>query len=77
MNFILAWVLFSIGFMSGLPTSQGAQPEGYELKNSNLVVISVLKDSPAELGGLKSGDKIIEVKNIDEKNNERIFYSTV
>ena len=28
-NFLLAWFLFSIGFMSGLPTSVGNEPKGY------------------------------------------------
>ncbi len=65
MNFVLAWVLFSIGFMSGLPTSVGNAPKGYELQDQHLVVVSVLKDSPAEMAGLKSGDKIISATSVD------------
>lgn len=61
-NFLLAWILFSVGFMSGLPTSTGSETKGYELKDVRLVVVSVLKDSPAELAGLKSGDKIVSLK---------------
>jgi len=65
-NFLLAWVLFSIGFMSGFPTSVGSEPLGYKLSNVNLVVVSVLPKSPAEMAGLKSGDKILSVKsNVD------------
>ena len=60
-NFLLAWLLFSFGFMSGLPTSVGSEPNGYELKDKHLVVISVLAKSPAETAGLKSGDKIISL----------------
>lgn len=63
MNFVLAWILFSIGFMSGLPTSVGSEPAGYKLSNVNLVVVSVAPKSPAEMGGLKSGDKILSVKS--------------
>lgn len=73
MNFILAWVLFSIGFMSGLPTSQGAEPKGYQISDSNLVVISVVPESPAFTGGLESGDKIKNVSNIDDKNHTRVL----
>jgi regulator of sigma E protease len=62
-NFLLAWVLFSIGFMSGLPTSAGSEPAGYKLSNINLVVTSVVAKSPAEAAGLKIGDKIINVKS--------------
>ena len=65
-NFLLAWLLFSFGFMSGLPTSVGSQPKGYILKDVNLVVVSVLEKSPAELAGLASGDKIVSVKSGDD-----------
>jgi len=63
MNFVLAWILFSIGFMSGLPTSVGSEPTGYKLSNVNLVVVSVAPESPAELAMIKSGDRIISVKS--------------
>lgn len=62
-NFLLAWFLFSIGFMSGLPTSVGSQPVGYVLENVNTVIISVAPNSPAFLAGLKSGDKIVSLKS--------------
>lgn len=64
-NFLLAWLLFSIGFMSGLPTSIGNEPKGYSVTDAHLVVISVLANSPAEMAGLKSGDKIVYIKNGD------------
>lgn len=62
-NFLLAWVLFSFSFMSGLPMSVGSEPSGYSTMETNLVVISVLANSPAEISGLKSGDKIISMKS--------------
>src|SRR3989344_6302169 len=59
MNFLLAWFLFSFGFMSGLPTSVAqSQSAGYTLENVNLVIVSVMADSPAEKAGLLPGDKI-------------------
>ncbi|MFA5841340.1 MAG: RIP metalloprotease RseP [Candidatus Paceibacterota bacterium] len=61
-NFLLAWLLFSIGFMSGLPTSVGSERAGFKLQDINLVVVSVLAKSPAEKAGLKIGDKIVNVK---------------
>lgn len=63
MNFVLAWLLFSFGFMSGLPTSTSNAPENVTLQNSHLTIVSVLKDSPAELAGLEPGDKIIYLTN--------------
>ncbi|MFA4975148.1 MAG: site-2 protease family protein [Candidatus Paceibacterota bacterium] len=62
-NFLLAWLLFSVGFMSGLPTSVGSEPKGYTVKDPHLVLVSVLANSPAEMGGLKSGDKIVLIKS--------------
>jgi len=60
-NFLLAWFLFSIGFMSGLPTSVGSEPTGTTLSNVFLTVVSVVPKSPAENAGLKIGDKIVNV----------------
>ena len=60
-NFLLAWLLFSFGFMSGLPTSVGSEIAGTKLSDVHLVVVSVLSKSPAENAGLKIGDKIISI----------------
>src|SRR3990167_1683038 len=64
-NFLLAWLLFSFGFMSGLPASVGSEIGGTKLNDVNLVVLSVLPDSPAETAGLKAGDKIVDIRNGD------------
>lgn len=66
-NFLLAWVLFSIGFMSGLPASTGSDIVSEELQNVNLIIVSTIPDSPAENAGLISGDKIISLSYEDEK----------
>lgn len=62
-NFLLAWILFSIGFMSGLPTSVGSKLTSYKLQDVNLVIVSVLPNSPAENAGLKIGDKITYLRS--------------
>lgn len=64
-NFLLAWILFSFGFMSGLPTSVGNEIKGYKLTDVSIMIISVAPDSPAFLAGLKSGDRIVSLKNND------------
>jgi len=61
MNLLLAWMLFSIGFMSGFPTSVSDKSKNYELKDVNLTVVSVMKESPASLAGLLPGDKIVSI----------------
>ena len=61
MNFLLAAILFSVGFFIGLPTID--QEQGKELQNAKVKIIQVAKESPAEIAGLKSGDNILEIKN--------------
>lgn len=68
-NFLLAWLLFSIGFMSGLPTSVGGEPAGATLSDVHTVIVSVLPKSPAENAGLKVGDKIISMDDGTEGIN--------
>lgn len=66
-NFLLAWFLFSISFMSGMPTSVRSELKPYIDGDTHLVVISVLEGSPAEKAGLTTGQKIIQIEDI-EKN---------
>lgn len=57
MNFLLAVVLLSIGFMVGLPQSvEGI--EDAQVTDRKLQVIEILKDSPAQLADLKIGDDL-------------------
>src|SRR3989338_3177310 len=65
-NFLLAWLLFSFGFMSGLPTSVGSASGGYRLEDVNLVIVSVMPQSPAENAGLRIGDKIVRLQSGDD-----------
>lgn len=58
-NLILAWLLFSIGFMVGFPTAiSGSGYENYA-KDTALTILTVVPGTPADKAGLKSGDKII------------------
>ncbi len=61
-NIIFAWLLFSLGFMIGLPTPVD-NDFGADVKNPALTIVGVLPDSPAQSAGLKSGDKIISVSS--------------
>jgi regulator of sigma E protease len=64
-NLLLAWVLFSVGFMFGLPTSVGTEAKNTNLKDIHLMITSVMDKSPAQNAGLKAGDKIVFIKNGD------------
>ncbi len=65
MNILFAWVLFSIAIMIGLPA-----PSGYAgdkaLQNSNVSILEVLPESPAQKAGLMAGDKILAIESEGE-----------
>jgi len=63
MNVIAAWVLLSIGLMSGMPTSIGDKLGG-RVTGSALTITQVMSKSPAQTAGIQVGD-IIDVKLID------------
>jgi len=65
-NILFAWVLFSVGFLVGLPAPVENE-FGMAVKDPSLTVISVLPQSPAETAGLKAGDKIVEVSSASKK----------
>lgn len=73
MNFIVAWLLLSIGFISGLPTSVDMAPKGAVVKDQALTIVSVKKDSPAGKAGLKSGDKIL---HLDTNSDSTLLLSS-
>lgn len=57
-NFLFAWLLISLGFITGLPApADSALPT----ENSRTVITAVLPDSPAALAGLKSGDAVLSL----------------
>lgn len=60
-NIAFAWLLISISFMSGIPSSvEGRYAD--KVRNAELTITSVLPDSPAGQGGLKSGDVILSLQ---------------
>lgn len=66
MNFVLAWILFSIGFMNGLPASTSGVGDK-KLSDVHLVVLEVSANSPAQKAGIKSGDKIVALSGEKEE----------
>ncbi len=61
MNFILAWVLFSIGYMFGLPQivdDESPVPSYATVSQEKLHVVNVLEGTPAAAAGIEIGDVI-------------------
>jgi regulator of sigma E protease len=74
MNLLVAWLLLSVGFVSGLPTSVGSVPRGVQIENQALTITSVSPGSPAEKSGIKTGDKII---SLETNNDTTMLLSSV
>ncbi|MCK4918694.1 MAG: RIP metalloprotease RseP [Candidatus Pacebacteria bacterium] len=64
-NFLLAWLLFSVSFMSGMPVS-ASQFKDKVIQDPALVLLDVLPDSPAAKAGLEVGDTILSLVYEDE-----------
>jgi regulator of sigma E protease len=59
-NFLLAGILFSIGFMSGLPATVD-ESNISKVADPHLVILDVAKDSPAALSHLQAGDTVVSI----------------
>ncbi|MBU1557913.1 site-2 protease family protein [Patescibacteria group bacterium] len=64
-NIIFAWILISIGLMSGMPMSVD-QFNQEDIKDASVVLVGVMEDSPAFESGLKVGDKILFMESGDD-----------
>ncbi len=62
-NFLFAWFLISLGFVTGLPAPQGLD---LPISNPHTVITLVLPGSPAEMAGLKSGDAILSLSREEQ-----------
>ena len=64
MNFMLCFLLLSIGFATGIPTMVDDTPAaGLNLKSEKIQIISVAADSPANRSGVQIGDVVKSVNN--------------
>lgn len=65
MNIILAWFLFSLGYLIGLPQSTDTVGSNARISESQVIVAQVMADSAAWQAGLKEGDIIKRINSID------------
>lgn len=63
MNFLLAWLLISIGLMIGAPESVDSS---INVENSRIQISEVAPGSPAEEMGIKIGDEISKMQTNDQ-----------
>lgn len=66
-NLLLAWLLISTALSLGVPASKDSAPWGLEVESPSLMVTNVLPNSPAEVAGLKPGDKITAISTLNKE----------
>jgi regulator of sigma E protease len=67
-NIIFAWVLISTSFMFGslVPVGENSSAQYSQyIKENQVILTGILKDSPAEGVGLKEGDRLLEIVSQD------------
>lgn len=60
-NILFAWVLFSLGFMIGMPTVVDDSVDVHG--ETRVLITSVSPDSPAAQGGFSAGDEIVFIES--------------
>lgn len=63
MNVVLAWFLFSVGYIIGLPQSTDTVGKNAIVSEPQVMIASVLPNSPAMAAGLKEGDAVLRINN--------------
>lgn len=76
LNLVLAWLLISTNLWLGMPVGLESLPAGLKVQDESLAIVGVLKDSPAELAGLKVGDRLrafsVDGQRVDTLSSEII-----
>jgi len=64
MNVFLAAILFSVGFMVGLPqVLDDSVPASAKIIDERIQITEILPDSPADVAGIQRGDIILNINN--------------
>jgi len=67
LNFVLGWILISTNLLIGMPVATEGLPASLNIRDQQLTIVNVLKDSPAEKAGLKTGDRLISLSTGQER----------
>ena len=65
MNLVLAWFLFSVGFLFGLPAIvEDGVESGVTVTDRAINVVDVLPNSAADVSGLEVGDRVLTIDGV-------------
>ncbi len=65
MNLVLAWVLFTVGFLFGLPAVvEDGVDAGVTVTDRAIHIVDVLPGSAADLSGVKVGDRVLTIDGV-------------
>jgi len=73
MNFILAFVLLSIVFIVGFPQELTSDMNLDNVRDRNVVILEIAKDSSAYKAGLEVGDKIVSIDGQNFDNSDQVY----
>lgn len=60
-NICIAFVLFSLAFMAGIPAAAESGFDTTNIRNTKIEAVEVVPGSPAEEAGIKTGDEIVSL----------------
>lgn len=66
-NLLLAWVLFSITYIAGFPTSVDDRSSVSNISDIKLRLVAIQPESPAFKAGLMTGDEVVQISLGNEK----------
>ena len=72
MNIVLAAVLFSFGFMFGLPQTVDGLDKNAKISDVQVQILQVLPESPADRAGLRVSDVVFSVNGENIINEEQL-----
>ncbi|MDO8583864.1 MAG: M50 family metallopeptidase [bacterium] len=72
MNWLLAAVIFSVGFAIGVPVQTDGLPNGAIARNPRVQITDVGDDSAAASVGMQAGDFIIKIEGTDITRREQV-----
>ncbi|MCB9802686.1 RIP metalloprotease RseP [Candidatus Nomurabacteria bacterium] len=73
MNFLVAFILLTLGFMIGMPQAIDPNTDTSLIKNQGVVIIEVLENSAADKAGLQIGDRLVQVDGLEINNSEFVY----